>query len=327
MCRFKSVCLGVLVCLFGVSGAWGQSQSAAAFPERPVRIVVAFGPGGLADITFRLVAEKLTARLGKQVVVENQPGAGGIAAAQTVLRAKPDGHTLLVLTNGTAISKGLFKKLPFDPVKDFAPVSLVAYFDIIILAKGDGRYKTLGDLLAAAKAAPGKLNFGTINPGSTQNLSAELFRSSAGIDVSIVPFRTSPDAATALMAGDLDAIFEAYTAMKALIDSGRLKVLASTGPKRSGYLPQVPNTKEAGVPNYEVTGWNALGAPAGTPPEIVALLNKHINAIVAMPDVKARFLQLGTDAYAGAPEELRNQLVKDIAKWEAVIKKAGIPQQ
>jgi tripartite-type tricarboxylate transporter receptor subunit TctC len=301
--------------------------AAAQYPERPVRIIVPFGPGGLADITFRVVAEKLTGLLGKPVLVENQPGAGGIAAAATVIKSKPDGHTLLVIVNGTAISKSLFKSLPYDPVKDLAPVSLVAYFDLVVLAKGDGAYKTLADLLAAARAAPGKLNFGSINPGSTQNLSAELFKSTAGIDAQVVPFRTSADAATALMAGNLDAVFESYTAMKSLIDAGRLRALASTGSKRSAYLPELPTVKEAGVPAYEVTGWNALAAPAGTPAEVIEILNRQVNAVVAMPDVKARLLQLGTEAYAGTPEELRRQLVNDIAKWAAVIKRAGIPQQ
>jgi tripartite-type tricarboxylate transporter receptor subunit TctC len=301
--------------------------AAAQFPERPVRIIVPFGPGGLADITFRVVAEKLAGLLGKPVLVENQPGAGGIAAAATVTKSKPDGHTLLVIVNGTAISKSLFKSLPYDPVKDLAPVSLVAYFDLVVLAKGDGGYRTLADLLAAARAAPGKLNFGSINPGSTQNLSAELFKSTAGVDAQVVPFRTSADAAAALLAGNLDAVFESYTAMKSLIDSGRLRALASTGSKRSAYLPDLPTVKEAGVPDYEVTGWNALAAPAGTPAEVIAILNRQVNAVVAMPDVKARLLQLGTEAYAGTPEELRRQLVNDIAKWAAVIKRAGIPQQ
>jgi len=308
---------------------WGTAgaQSAATFPERPIRLVLAFGPGGLADITFRLVAEKLTGIVGKQVVVENQPGAGGVTAASTVMKAAPDGHTLLVLTNGTAISKGLFKNLPFDPVKDFAPVSLVAYFDIVIVTGGESKYQTLGDLLAAARASPGKLNFGTINPGSTQNLSAELFKSTAGIDVAIVPFRTSPEAATALMGGNLDAVFESYTALRSLVAAKKLRGLATTGAKRSLYLPDLPTVKEAGVPTYEVTGWNALAAPAATPPEIIAILNRHINAVVAMPDFKQRLLEFGNEAYAGTPDELRKQLVNDIAKWEAVIRKAGIPQQ
>ena len=325
MYRFVVLLLSAMLAMIGCGAA--GAQSAAAFPERPVRLVLAFGPGGLADITFRLVAEKLTGLVGKQVVVENQPGAGGVTAASTVMKAAPDGHTLLVLTNGTAISKGLFKNLPFDPVKDFAPVSLVAYFDIVIVTGGESKYQTLGDLLAAARANPGKLNFGTINPGSTQNLSAELFKSTAAIDVAIVPFRTSPDAATALMGGNLDVVFESYTALRSLVAAKKLRGLATTGAKRSVYLPDLPTVKEAGVPTYEVTGWNALAAPAATPPEIIAILNRHINAVVAMPDFKQRLLEFGNEAYGGTPDELRRQLVNDIAKWEAVIKKAGIPQQ
>jgi tripartite-type tricarboxylate transporter receptor subunit TctC len=307
--------------------AFCATQALAQFPDRPVRVIVPFGPGGLADITFRVVAEKLTGLLGKPVLVENQPGAGGIAAAGTVTKSKPDGHTLLVIANGTAISKSLFKNLPYDPVKDLTPVALVAYFDLVVLAKGDGRHKTLADLVGAARAAPGKLNFGSINPGSTQNLSAELFKTTAGIDVPIIPFRTSNDAAAAVVSGELDAVFESYTAMKGLIDSGRLRPLASTGTRRSTYLPELPTVAEAGVPGYEVVGWNALAAPAGTPDEVVAILNRHVNTVTTMPEVRARFAQLGNEAHAGPPEDLRRRLAADIVKREAVIKRAGIPQQ
>ncbi len=319
--------LVALALLFFAMTATAQTGAAAQFPERPMRIVVAFAPGGIADITVRLVADKLTAILGKQVVVENLPGAGGIAAAQAVMRAKPDGHTLLLITNGTAISRSLFKALPFDPVKDFIPVSFLAHFDVVVLTKGDARYRDLGELLAAAKAQPGKLNFGTINPGSTQNLSAELFRSAAGISATIVPFRTSPEASTALMAGEIDVTFEAYAAVRALVESGKLKALASTGSKRSEYLPNVPTAREAGLASYEVIAWNALSAPAGTPPEIITLLNRHLHTVIAMADIKKRFLEFGTEAYAGTPAEVQARLVNDIAKWEAVIKQANIPQQ
>jgi tripartite-type tricarboxylate transporter receptor subunit TctC len=235
------------------------------WPSRPIMILLPYGAGGVADITARVIAQKMSDSLHQPVIIDNRPSAGQIVATEAVKSAAPDGYTLLWLNQGHAVSMSLFKLLPYDPVKDFAPVSLVAYFDLVVLAKGDARYQTLGELLAAARAAPGKLNFGTINPGSTQNLSAELFRSSAAIDVSIVPFRTSPEAATALMAGELDAIFESYTAMKSLVAAGRLKPLASTGPKRSFYLPDLPTATEAGVPGYEVVGWNALAAPAGTP--------------------------------------------------------------
>ncbi len=305
--------------------AFAQS---AAFPDRPVKIVVPFGPGGLADLTFRTVAEKLSGLLGQQVVVENLPGAGGIAAGNAVARAKPDGHTLLVIANGTAITKSLFKTMPFDIQKDFVPVSLAAYFDLVIVAKGEGgKYRTLADLLGAARANPGKLNFASIAPGSSQNLSAELFKTTDNLQVSIIPFKTTPDTATAVIAGEVDAVFESYAALKSLIESGRLRVLASTSPKRTGYLPSVPTAQEAGVPGYEVVGWNALAAPAGTPPEVIAAINRHMNTVVAMPDVKKRFVELGLDAYAGTPDELRTRLHTDVVKWAAVIKQAGIPQQ
>jgi tripartite-type tricarboxylate transporter receptor subunit TctC len=300
---------------------------AQTFPERPVHIVVPFGPGGLADITMRTLAERLTPLLGKQVLIENQPGAGGVTAALNVKKARPDGHTLLCVVNGTAIAVSLFKQLPYDPQKDFTPVSLVTYFDLVILASNDSKYASLKDLVAAAKANPGKLNFATINPGSTQNLSAQLFKSVAGIDVQVVPFRTSPDAAAAVVAGNADAVFESYAAMKGLIAGGKLKPLAVTAPKSYGYLPNVPTVAQAGVPAYAVTGWNALAAPAGTPREVVAALNRHINTVVAQPDFKAKLLDLGTLAYAGAPEELGRQLASDIAKWREVIENAGIQKQ
>jgi len=299
---------------------------AQTFPEQPVHIVVPFGPGGLADITMRALGERLAPLLGKPVVIENQPGAGGVTAALAVKKAKPDGHTLLVVVNGTAIAKSLFKALPYDPQADFAPVSLVAYFDLVV-AVNPARYATLKDLVAAAKAAPGKLNFATINPGSTQNLSAQLFKSVAGIDVTVVPFRTTPDAAASVVSGEADAVFESYATLKGLVAGGRLKPLATSASKSYGYLPGVPTVEEAGVKGYVVTGWNALAAPAGTPPERIAILNRDVNAVVAQPDFKARLLEGGSLAYGGTPDELKKQLADDIVKWKDVIEKAGIPKQ
>ena len=303
--------------------AWAQGT----FPERPVRIIIPFGPGGLADITMRTLGERLTPLLGQQVVIENMPGAGGVTAALAAKKAKPDGHTVLVVVNGSAIAKSLFKQLPYDVEKDFEPVSLVTYFDLLILVNPKSKYGSLKDLVAAAKASPGKLNFATINPGSTQNLSAQLFKSVAGIDVTIVPFRTSADAAAAVVSGEVDAVFESYAAMKGLISGGRIKPLASTATRSFGYLPDLPTVIQAGLPTYEVSGWNAIAAPAGTPPQAIATLNKHINAVIAQPDFKAKLLDFGTLAYAGKPEELRAQLAKDVVKWRDVIEKAGIPKQ
>ncbi|HEY4374664.1 MAG TPA: tripartite tricarboxylate transporter substrate binding protein [Burkholderiales bacterium] len=300
----------------------------AKFPDQPIRMIVPFGPGGFGDITARLVAEGMGRVLGGQVIIDNRPGAGGVPAALATLGGKADGYTLSLYTNGNAISKSLYKKLPYDVEKDFAPVGLLAFFDLCILVPKDSKYKTLADLLADAKARPGKLNFASINPGSTQNLSAELFKSTAAIDVQTVPFKTSPDVLRALVGGDADFGIDAYAAMKSQIDSGMVRVLATTGPKRAPYLPpQVPTVKEAGVPTYEVVGWNALAVPAGTPPEIIAKLNDALNKATAMPEVKKRLLDLGAIAYAGTPSDMGKQLHNDAIKWADVIKKAHIPQQ
>ncbi len=298
-----------------------------SYPNRPVRVIVPFAAGGLADITFRMMSEKLTTALGKQLIIENMPGAGAINATQTVLRAKPDGHTLLVFSSGAALTKLLFKNVPYDVQKDIAPVAFAAYFDLIVLVRQDSRYRTLGELVADAKARPGRLNFGTINPGSTQNLTAELLKTEAGLDFTVVPFKTTPEAFSALLAGQVDAVVESYAAARALLEGNRARALVSTGEKRSGYLPQVPTVREAGLPGVEVVGWNGLAAPAGTPPEIIALLHRHMTAIVAMPDIRKRFLEQGTEAYAGTPEEVSTRLAADIRKWGAVTARAGLQPQ
>lgn len=297
----------------------------ANYPDKPIRLIVPFGAGGLADITMRIVGEKLSERLGQRIVIDNRPGGGGVVAGQAVASAAPDGYTLIVFTNGTAISVGLFKSLPFDPVKDFVPVSSVADFDLLLLVGANSPIKNVQDLLAAAKAGGGKMNLGTINAGSTQNLSAELFKSTAGIDATIVPFRGSPEVQVAVMRGDINVGFESYAALKGSIDDGQLRPIASSGATRS--LPNVPTVRESGVPSYEVTGWNAIFAPAGTPPAIVAKLNKEIVAVLDMPDVKKRILELGTGPHSSTPEEILARMKSDIAKWEAVIEQAHIEKK
>lgn len=328
MRRLVALLSTFLLAVTGVlSGSAALAQGAAQFPDRPVRIVVPLAAGGLADISIRLMATKLAELLGKPVVVENLPGAGNIPAASAVLKSKPDGHTLIVLSSGMSTAPSLFKNLPYDPVKDFAHISFVTRFDLIVVANGEGRYKTLADLVAAAKAQPGKLNLATVNLGSIQHLSAELFKSAAGIDAAIVPFKTSPEATAALLGDRVDAVIESYTATKTLVDSGKLRALASTAGNRTRYLPSLPTAKEAGVANYEVIGWIGLAAPAGTPGDVITLLNKHVNAVVASPDFSKRTLELGNDAYAGTPEEFRARVATDVAKWAAAVKQAGLQPQ
>jgi tripartite-type tricarboxylate transporter receptor subunit TctC len=304
-----------------------QARAQAKYPDRAVRIVLPFAAGGVADITARIVAEKLGDRFGQRFYVENQPGAGGIAAARTVISSTPDGHTLAMLTNGTAISVSLFKKLPFDPLKDFEPISSLGFFDFILATGANSEFKTLGDFIAAAKAKPGALNVGTINVGSTQNLSAELFKTAADIDFTIVPFRATPEVTVSLLQGDIALMIDSYAAMKGNLADKKFRALASSGPKRSGSTPDIVTVQEGGVGSYDVVSWNALFAPAGTPPEIIGAINGALRDILADADVKKRLLELGVEAKASTPQEISDRLKSDIDKWQKVIEKAGIQRQ
>jgi tripartite-type tricarboxylate transporter receptor subunit TctC len=313
----------LLLALVLAATIFDRAQAQASYPDRPIRIVIGFGPGGLADITMRLVGQKLTELTGQQVVIENRPSAGGIVAASAVTSARPDGYTLFVLSSGIAISRSLLKTMPFDPVSDFAPISTVAYFDLLLLTQAQSPLRTAADVIAAARANPGQFNVGTINPGSTQNLSAELLKAATGVNMTIIPYRSTPEVQTALLRNDVHVMMESYAALKAPIDDGRVRPIASTGETRSPMLPDVPTLREEGVA-AEVVGWNALVAPAQTPKEIIAVLNRHVQTIVAQPDFRRRLLELGTEARASTPEELGARLSADIEKWAAVIKQAGI---
>jgi len=304
-----------------------QAGAEARYPDKAVRIVLPFAAGGVADITARIIAEKLGDKLGQRFYVENQPGAGGIAAARTVISSPPDGHTLALLSNGTAVSVSLFKKLPFDPLKDFEPVSSLGFFDFVFSTGANSEFKTLGDFIAAARAKPGALNVGTINIGSTQNLSAELFKTAAGIDFTIVPFRGTPEAQISLLRGDIALAIDSYSSMKGNLADGKLRALASSGSKRSEATPELATVQESGVAGYDVVSWNALFAPAGTPPEIVNTLNGALREILADADVKRRLIELGIEARASTPQEISARLKSDIDKWGQVIEKAGIQKQ
>ncbi|MGB6638799.1 MAG: tripartite tricarboxylate transporter substrate binding protein [Bradyrhizobium sp.] len=297
------------------------------YPNRPVRLVVPFAAGGVADTTARIVADKLAEKLGQRFYVENQPGAGGITAARTALGAAADGYTLIMLTNGTAVSVSLFEKLPFDPVKDFTPVSSLGFFDFAFVTSASSGFKTLAEFVAAAKAKPGALNVGTINVGSTQNLSAELFKTSANIDFTLVPFRGNHEAEVALLQGSLSLVIDSYSILQGNIDDGKLRALASSGAVRSESTPQLPTVQESGVSSYDVVSWNALFARSGTPPEIIKTLNAALQDILGDPETKEKFLALGIEAKAGTPEAIEDRLKSDIVKWRAVTEKAKIPKQ
>ena len=304
-----------------------QARAEASYPARPVRIILPNGVGGVADTTVRIVAEKLSDKLGQRFYVENQPGAGGIAAARAAISSPPDGYTLTLLTNGTAISVPLFQKLPFDPLKDFEPISSLGFFDFIFTTSATSPYKTIGDFIAAARAKPGSLNVGTINIGSTQNLSAELLKLAAGIDFTIVPHRGTPEIELSLLQGNIALMIDTYSTVKGNITDGKFRALASSGATRSETTPDIATIQESGVANYDVVSWNGLFAPARTPPEIIKTLNGALQDILADPDVKRRLIELGIEARASTPQQLSDRLKSDIDKWAKVIEKAGIPKQ
>jgi tripartite-type tricarboxylate transporter receptor subunit TctC len=307
-----------------ISGALTGAPSAQTpYPSRPVRVIVPFGPGGFADITMRLVGEKLSERIGQQVVIENKPSAGGIIAGSTVTSAQPDGYTLFMLTSGIALSKALLATMPFDPDTAFLPVSTLAQFDLLVLVKSESSMQTVNDALAQARTDPAKFNIGTISPGSTQNVTGELFRAITGVPMTVVPYRTTGEVLTSLLRGDTQIAIDTYAALKPAIDAGTIRAIAATGDTRSPMQPNVPTLKESNV-NFSVVGWNALTAPAATPKDVIAFLNRHVREIVESPDIKKRMLDLGGEAKSSTPEELGTRVHSDIAMWADVVKKAGL---
>ena len=297
------------------------------YPDRPIRLIVPFGPGGLADVTARVVGEKVGQLLGQQVVVVNQPGAGGVSAARAALGSPVDGYTLMLFTNGTAISVPLVKELGYDPLTQFTPVSSLGFFDFLLLTSADQNYRSLADLLAAARAKPGAINIGTINVGSSQNLSAVLFKTMADLDLTIVPYRTTPDAMTAVLRKDVDIVIDGYVAGKSLLQEGKLRALATSGPVRFPGLPDIPTVAESGVPGFDVTSWNAVFALTGTPPEVIAKLNTAIQSALNDPTVRQRLLDLGIEPRGGSPDAIGQRLKQDVTRWGDVIARAGIPKQ
>jgi tripartite-type tricarboxylate transporter receptor subunit TctC len=309
--------LASTTCAFAMQGASAQ----AAYPTRPVRLIVPFGPGGFADITTRIVGERLAARLGQQVVIENRPGAGGIVAANAVLGSANDGHSMILFSNGTTIATTLLK-LPYNPETDFLPVSSLAYFDLLLLTSASSRFDSLGALLAEGRRRP--VTFGSINPGSTQHLSAELFKSVSGVQATVIPFKTSGEVQLALQRGDVDLGFESYAALKGAVDGGLLRALACTGSSRTGWLPNVPTVKEEGVAGYDVTGWNAFYMPAGTPQIAITTLNAAMQSAIAEPGLRERFRAMGADPRGNTPTEMAAVFARDKLKWAKVISDAKI---
>jgi tripartite-type tricarboxylate transporter receptor subunit TctC len=299
----------------------------SGFPTRAIRIIVPYGAGGVGDVTMRILAQKMAEHFGKQIIIENRPGAGGLLAAKAVLDSRPDGYTLLEAGNGAAIGMSLFKNRPYNVLQDFTSISITASFDILIATSINSKYETLTDIVDAARKAPGKLNFGAINPGSTQNLSAHLFKQLTGIDVTIVPFRTTPDLVTALLRNDVDVGFDYYAGLQSVINDKKIRVTAVSGEKRIPLLPNVPTAGDSGFPDFVVVGWNALAAPAGLPVDVLRILNREVNSALADPEVQRKTEGLGMIARGSTPQEMRARMEQEINRWAAVIEKAGIERQ
>lgn len=318
-----------LVALFVAVTLHAGAAWAENFPSKPLKIVVPNAAGGAADMTARAVGQKLAEALGFSVVVENKPSAGGIVAGEQVAKSEPDGHTLLLISSGTAVSAALFKQLPFDTLQDFAPVSKLASFDLVIAVSEGGKFKSMAELLAFARANPGKLNIGTPQLGTTQNLAAELFKASAGIEFQTVPFNGTPPVITALRGGQIDAMVDILGPLMSQISSKALRPVALLGEKRASALPDVPTVRESGgaLANFNVTSWNGLAVPAKTPKDVVTKLHREIQIALANADVKKRLSDLNLNAQGSTPEQATDLLAGEIKRWADVIARAKLEKQ
>ena len=297
---------------------------AQTYPTKPVTIIVPFAAGGTTDILARIIGQALTAELGQSVVVDNRAGAGGNIGGQVAAKAAPDGYTLFMGTVGThAINASLYKKMPFDPIKDFAPLTRVANVPNLLVANPKQPFKTVKDLIAYAKANPGKVNFGSSGNGSSIHLSGELFNSMAKVDMVHVPYKGSAPAVTDLLGNQIGIMFDNMPSAIQHVRSGKLVPIAVTTAKRSPELPNVPTIAEAGVPGYEATSWFGLFAPANTPAPVVVQLNKAIVKVLAQPEVKKKINEQGAETYSETPEQFAAFIQAESAKWGKVVKESG----
>lgn len=304
-----------------VSRSWAQTP----FPSKPVRIIVPFGAGGVADLTARAVGQQLASQWGQPVVIDNRPGAGGIVAGEWVAKAEPDGHTLLLMSNGTAVSAGLIRNLPFNPRTDFAPISLLGLFDIAIVVPEYSPHKTLADWIGFVRSHPGQLNIGTINLGSTQHLAAELLRSQANLIAQIIPYNGTPAVINALRGGQIDAAVEILGPLKPQIHAKAVRLLGVMGENRPKDSPQTPTVRELpGLSHFNVSSWNALAAPGKTPQTLIDRMSTDIAKALNSPELVQRLAGFNVHAKSSTPQQLAQLLDTDIRRWSDVIQKAGI---
>jgi tripartite-type tricarboxylate transporter receptor subunit TctC len=301
--------------------------AAQSWPDKPVRIVVPFGPGGPADIYARVLGQELGEVFKKPFVIENKAGAGGTIGADVVAKANPDGYTLLMMSNTLTTNETLLANKPYSLMRDLVPVAPVNDSDLVMVVSPQVPAKTLQEFIALAKAQPGQLAYASAGPGTPYHLAGELFKTMTGTDLLHVPHKNSGEARNDVMGGHVQMMFDAVTAMKGIIEANQVRALATTGLKRSAVLPNLPTLNEAGVPGYEATIWLGVMAPKGTPPEIVKRLNEEITKIAAKPAIKEAWAQQGAAPMSMTPDAFGEFLKADIAKWAKVADKAGLKPQ
>jgi len=303
------------------------SLVAQDWPRQPIRIVVGFGAGGGTDIAARILAQPLSELLGQPVVVENRVGAGGTTAAEGVARAPKDGYTGLMMSNAHAVSAAVYKTLRYDPITDFQMVSMVGTAGLVLVTTPSFPAKDLREVIAQAKANPGKLNFGSPGVGTTQHFAAEYMKQLAGLDIQHVPYRSTPAALTGLIAGEVQLVVELVQTVQAQIQAGTLRAIGVTSPQRFPAVPDIPTLAESGLPGYDVTSWYGLSFPAGTPGGIVERTNTAMRSLLATDAVRGQILRVGALVRSSTPDELKAHIADEIIKWKAVREKAKIEQQ
>ncbi len=305
----------------------GGSARADDYPSKSIRLIVPFAAGGAVGAVARVLSTPLSASLGQPVVIDNRGGAGGIIGMDAVAKAAPDGYTLLLAHSGLTYMPGLYKKLPFDPVKDFAGIITAVSGSYVLAVSAQAPFKSVAELVAYAKANPGKLTYGSAGIGSTLHLAAEFFRRAAGVDILHVPYKGAAQATTDLVGGQVQMMFGPLVSIMPLADAGKLRALAVTSAKRSALAPNVPTMIESGIAGFEVTGWYGLAAPVGTPKDIVEKLNSETNAALKSAEVIEQFRLQGYEPLGGSPDEMNTQIKADTVRWTRIIQDAGIKPQ
>ncbi|MBM3356257.1 MAG: tripartite tricarboxylate transporter substrate binding protein [Betaproteobacteria bacterium] len=300
------------------------AASAAEFPSRPIRLVVPFAPGGTNDVVGRIVSERLAERLGQTFVVDNRPGANMVVGSEIVAQSGPDGHTLLIVAAGFAVNPSLRKTLPYDSVRDFAPVGFVVGGPYLMVTHPSVPSKTVGEFVAWVKGRPGQVNYASVGVGSPPHLAAELLKVAAGIDMQQVPYKGGAAVLPDLLAGRVSMFFGSISTLGPHVQSGKLRAVAVTTVNRSPAMPDVPTFKESGYPDYEVNGWYGLLAPGKTPRAIVTRLNAELMRVLGEPETRARFAKIGMNPAPGSPQDFAQLIQREMAKWAKVVKAAGI---